>query len=606
MDRSILLEERNFTIKPKRNTSVETIVIGIDSETCYGEPITIQLYSNEQSNMTKCLWVNGGNASTKLFSFLDKQAKPHAYYRMYGHHLKFDLISFFWENYYDLADLDGFEFTIGNWIISGFYGTPCFVRAIHKTKKCKVEIVDSFLWFSSSLAVAADTYCPDIPKLTRPKGLGTTKYKKTDYDFIDYAMQDSIIAARLGRLIENMHVDLQIKPQVSLAGMSSQTFLAHFLKHEIKQVPLDFIQPSVAAYHGGKNNTYPGAAPRWHIGINSYDLKSAYPYAMTFVPGFSNEAFYRTFRHNRPSVLKSVPEHGTYCISGTIKECEWPCLFNHNFTKATGVVKDLWVSGFDLNEALRTEEVKLKSIFGCYYDAPDSEDRPLKRFIDHFYKDKEFAENPIDRFRAKILMNSLYGKFIQTKETHVDDNGHVARVRVAAGLFQPMIAGSITSHTRATMHYLEHELKAIHTATDGIFTYNTAPKNLKLPKKGLGSLELEAQGDLALIRNKLYILYSEDGKIPSTVFTSAKDKSKPKKIKKHARHAFMGTLRNLEEYLAFGKRAYTVNKPNTLKDAIKRDLIPNEFTDKKYVLRVGAMSTFDIAKHKNLIKRGKK
>lgn len=578
------IELPNFhIIKPKRNRPMETIVAGIDSETFRGEPITIQIYSDEEPKLNKILWITGNSACAELFKFLSRTIKT-GYYRFYCHNLKFDAISFFWNMKQDLIDITGFEFTQAGWTISGYYGQPTFFTA---TKKgARIDFVDSYLWFSTSLAQAAKVYCPELPKLPMPKGLGNKRFTKKDHDFVDYAMQDAIIGARLGRMIDDMHTQLDIKPSLSLASMSASVFSNHFLKHEICQVPHKFLRGAVYAYHGGKNNVITGAAPAWHMDINSYDVSSAYPYSMTQLPGYADVSNYKEWKRGH-SRIRRVPDDGVYLISGKVSNCEWPSLFHHDFSPIKGEsIKDVWTTGYELNEALRTREIKLTSLKGLYYDAPDSEDRPLKRFADHFYSAKESAKDDVQKFRNKIVVNSLYGKFIQTKEVYADDgSGNVIRQKVAAGMFQPMIAGTITGHTRSIMHYLEHELEAIHTATDGIYTYNH-PNKLKLPKKGLGSLKYEGSGTLALVRNKLYVLYAEDGKIFSQHF-------KDKMIKKYARHGFMGTLSDLEAFLAFGKRKYRINKPNTLRDALNRGLTPNEFTVREYTLKAGNMKVYE-------------
>src|SRR5690606_14546721 len=124
--------------------------IGIDSETCKGEPITIQLYSDMEPRFNKCIFVDGNNSSAALFRHLSKHCRPGGYYRIYGHNLKFDAVSFFWSRYEELADIEGFDFQIGDWVIHGFYGTPTFITATKDN--IRVEFVDSYLWFATSLA----------------------------------------------------------------------------------------------------------------------------------------------------------------------------------------------------------------------------------------------------------------------------------------------------------------------------------------------------------------------------------------------------------------------------------------------------------------------
>jgi hypothetical protein len=96
-------------------------------------------------------------------------------------------------------------------------------------------------------------------------------------------------------------------------------------------------------------------------------------------------------------------------------------------------------------------------------------------------------------------------------------------------------------------------------------------------------LKIEARGDLALIRGKCYILYGKGGKTPSQFF-------KGKRILKYAKHGFMGTVYDLEKYLAHGVREYKASRPNRLRESIKRGLAVNDFVERPYVLKVGDMA----------------
>ena len=189
----------------------------------------------------------------------------------------------------------------------------------------------------------------------------------------------------------------------------------------------------------------------------------------------------------------------------------------------------------------------------------------------------------------KLILNSVSGKFIQTRKagscayTDIDANVTVsASELVAGGMFHPFIASAITAHTRARIHQLEHKYKAIHTATDGIMTQ---ARNVKAVGRGLGALTLEAQNaNLLLLRNKCYVLYTskDDKTVPSFTF-------KGKHIRKYALHGFQGNVTTLEKLVASGNRRYEVNRPNRLKEALKRKLVPNLFVKRSYVLKIGAL-----------------
>ena len=181
----------------------------------------------------------------------------------------------------------------------------------------------------------------------------------------------------------------------------------------------------------------------------------------------------------------------------------------------------------------------------------------------------------------KILLNALYGKFIQSREVEAADGN----VRWRHGpLYHPMLASLITGHTRAVMHRLEHEVEAIHTATDGVFCgINKSPRDGVFswaPQSGLGSIESEGRDmTLCMLRNKLYILYARDGDYASA--------TRPGEyVHKFAKHGFQGTLQQLEECAAYDTRNYTVHKPNTLKTSVNRGLVPNKFEDRALSLNL--------------------
>src|SRR5687767_9564306 len=187
-------------------------------------------------------------------------------------------------------------------------------------------------------------------------------YTAKDHTFVDYAMRDAEVAFFLGLAIERFHEELQIPSQISLASMAAAVFRIHYMQANIYQPPLhQWMVGAAASYHGGVNRVRPNSAPSWHLNVSALDLSSAYPHAMDGFPAFSDEKGYKKFKAGNP---RSVPALGIYQISGLTSECDWPALFNHDFSPLQGKFKDVWVSGFELNEALATHEVSLKSISG--------------------------------------------------------------------------------------------------------------------------------------------------------------------------------------------------------------------------------------------------
>jgi hypothetical protein len=310
---------------------------------------------------------------------------------------------------------------------------------------------------------------------------------------------------------------------------------------------------------------------------------------MRGMPAFSNARAYRRVRIKAAN--RTFPEYGVYRVRGRVADCAWPVLFSHGFKPLRGNIASVYVQGFELGEAVRSGEFEPTGTFsGWVYDQEKDPIAPaLRAFVDDFYAKKESERSKVRRTMYKFILNSTSGKFIQTRKrgvcayTDIDAGVTVNAAELeAGGMFHPFIASAITAHTRAGIHRLEHQYKALHTATDGIFTQSAvAQKDLGA---GVGGVVKEYEKcDLMLIRNKCYVLYTDKKTdLPSRAF-------KGKYIAKEARHGFQGTVYDLERLIATGRRKYSVNKPWRLKEALKRGKTPNEFREQEYTLKVGPL-----------------
>lgn len=548
-------------------------IIGFDSETLQGPPITFQFHSNEFKKITGCVFI--GERSPTLVFLRQLEKLPPGHYRMYGHNLEFDMLSALWDARVKIRD-GNINLRIGAWTIEGRYSKPVFAN--FTDGKRHIELVDSFLWFMTSLEKAAELVCPDVPKLLRPPGLGEKNFSPKDEDFRAYAMRDAVIAYYLGLAIEKFHAELEIPSQISLASMAAAVFRLKYMQADIYQPPLyEWMVGAAASYHGGVNRIRPDAKETWHMNVTALDISSAYPDAWDDLPDFADPNRYKAFRTKSISNLKSVPRYGVYKISGHTMTCDWPALFNHDFKPLQGRFEDVWVCSYELNEALSTGEVRLKSISGYYYDW-DGGYSPFSAYAQDFYRSKTEAKDAVMRFMHKITLNAPTGKLIQTSPDYTLVDGQLVKIRRAGGLYHPFAASLTTGHTRAAIHALEHKHEALHTATDGIFV----PGNIRGAKqKTLGAVVAEGHGDLALFRNKLYIFYTNDkgeGAYESQAF-------KGRYILKCARHGFQGTVGDLERMLLTPDRSYKTNKPIKLKTAIRTKDTPNKFVVKERKLR---------------------
>jgi hypothetical protein len=573
-------------IRPNHKGSrMDKIVYGADTETYRGLPMTLQFYSEDVA-CERIEWVDAKSAQNVFLKWC-KSLRVKCQHIVYIHNLAFDLPELLWRKKENLVSAGSgeFDFSAAGFRIHGVYGAPTFAR-INDSAGRSIYLIDSFSFYRGSLASAADLFCPDLPKLDHPAQLGEKLFTKRDTAFVAYAMRDAVVAYHIGKAIQKIHEEFDLTQCVSVADLAARIFRHRFLTYTIPQPSRDIIDVSLESYHGGKNNiTVPAG---WYTGVSALDLSSAYPAAMRDMPAFSNEKLYRKYRAK--GSVHTVPDYGVYRVSGCVDACAWPSVFSHGFKPLRGEIHAVSIQGFELNGALKRNEIHPSKVTGWYYDKErDAQAPALRGFCDEFYARKSEESDPVLRQMWKFILNSISGKFIQTRKrgaisyTDIDaDATTTAADLVAGGMFHPFIASAITAHTRSRIHDLEHKWSAIHTATDGIMTLDSRARAVG---SGMGSITLEAKdATLLLIRNKCYVLYAAKSSktTPSLVF-------KGKHILKSARHGFQGSVTELERLIASGRRQYNVSRPHRLKEAINRGLTPNEFATRTYTLKVGAL-----------------
>ncbi len=559
---------------------MDTYIIGGDTETLRGQPMTMQFYSPELG-MEDMVWCEG--KGLRPFTRWVRSLPTKAQCVMYVHFLEFDMIEFLYELRKELAR-DEFDFNYDSFRFSGVFGGPNFFRCVGRDRS--LLVVDSWSYYRGSLDQAAALYCPELPKLRRPNSLGSKSFGPRDTEFCEYAMRDSIIAYRIGCSIQKLVEEYDVPQPVSVADFAGKVFRRRFVQTTIHQPPLDCIHASLKAYHGGVNRW--NKKPGWHIGVHSSDIKSAYPFAGTMLPAFSSPKLFRQVRL-KPRSSRDLNLCGVYCISGQAPDStSYPALFDHGFKPLAGEFQRVWVHGFELARALDASLVKLSgAVLGWIYEwERDSVPSPFAAYFETFYKAKESQTDKIRKEQDKFTLNSLTGKLIQTKKgpavTTIDaDTGEITTAAdlEAGGLCHPFAAAFITAHTRASINIYEPRLDAIHTATDGLFH---RLRGAHKKTKELGGLNYEGSGDLLMFRNKLYVFYAPEGSeegFPSKTFAG-------RRILKFAKHGFQGSVYELEAMAATGRRSYEVTGPTKLKTSLRTGLQVNDFVPRSMQLRV--------------------
>lgn len=548
-DKIIKLNHRSY---PKRYK-----LFTCDTETIVGEPYTIQLYDGNEVFFE---YVNKDNILDVFLKYLYERGLSKQLNLVYFHNIVYDMSVILYKYHKEFLNKKKIKINHRGFKIIFVYSNTSF--CILKRKNKRFLCLDSFAFMNTSLEKFAEIIKSDYKKLEKPEFLGIRKpkNKKEKKIFEEYAKQDVIVLYEISKWILSKHKEYNIYPSFSNANFSERIFRHYFIKPEMKITlpPDDWVEKCILSYHGGKNGFYLDNTKGVYLlkdGVE-VDIVSAYPFAMTKIPNFS------------AGVYKEVDNidyeyEGVYVVDGICLNDKYPVIFDHNFKpiKYGEKIENICITSYELKEALRNNEIEIKKVKGLIYIPKNIFYNPLEEFVRDFFDKKSNAKDYDEKLFYKIILNSLYGKFIQSIEVdemdkkeneildyEISDNKLKKKEKIyrAGSCFNPFIATLITGFVRAYLHSLEHKYNAYHSSTDSIII-----KNQKLENIGsdLGQLEVKVKGDCYLFRNKLYIWIVDN------------------KISKYALHGFLGTPEQLLMMLRDKKTHYKVKKMIKVREA---------------------------------------
>lgn len=439
-------------------------------------------------------------------------------------------------------------------------GKPCFIKI--RRDKVTYTIIDTFSFFPCKLETALESIGGPVRKLDtfkKDKLFGkriipkreVAPYQKADAEGV-YALLAEIIG---------LHEEYSTRLCVSLPMLAGKIFRHTCLKEDFVRLPAPVLAGALLSYHGGKN--YPQTEmfktgkvkSRWYRNVYDVDIKSAFPEAMRQLPNFEAGKWIETRKLSE--ALKRP--HGVYKVWGETKDCPWGSIFSHDFKKIAGTVQAVWITGYELIEAVKSKEFRCDEIRG-YHFVDDGGQSAFKIFVDRFFALKESAPNKVKRNFYKLILNSLYGKFIQR---NLRDDGN----REAGSMFDPAVATLITGYVRAKIHRLEHKYKSLHTATDGFITkIKPDPEDLG---ESLGCLTSVPNLNVLIIRNKLYLLYNQKGEL----------------VKKGL-HGYQGKAEDLLKLWTKDKKEYRITRLASWAEAFNLGVIPGMEINREMELRI--------------------
>jgi hypothetical protein len=573
---------------------IDSYVIGFDSEadtSSDGRPMCFQysLPNVAEENTIIQIVPPEHNAGLGCFlDFLDDHCTdPNETYLIYGWNVSYELTQLF----HDLPKevINESEWRLHNvrreskrygWAIT-VANEKRQVVEFHKGN-VTVQFLDGTAFYKTSLDKAAKML--GVGSKYEMSALDRSDFTRRDLldtDFIRYAKRDAYITRLIGEYIQEQHRAFGIRTCISAPHFAATVFKTSFLTTSVVCPSRDIEQAGLYSYHGGKNGYYL-TEPASYATIYNYDITSAYPEAMKHLPNIELGGWKQVNHY----------EHGKlaiYNVTLQYRKCKYGGLQTHEGPWANSGRIQLWTTSYELDEVLQQGEARVISCTGYVFSGPVG--GPLSDYVDKFFAVKSTSVGP-ERETAKLLLNSLYGKFFQKQPIGcignydldkaswiISDGNNQDFDYEAGGLYNPPIASLITGYVRAKIHRLEHKYESVMTSTDGLFGLNQPDRDDV--GRSLGQLTVK-RGSLRIWRERLYIFDSDDGeqKFALHGFHGHVSCNKPTCV--------VGHLKDIP--LAHGDYTYYGNQMITLKmstrDHRANSYSPGQFVKMPFTLRI--------------------
>lgn len=553
-------------IKPLEKPYTEWKHYGLDVEAeMDGKLYSIQMSDDDDKIYAECSHFSESQRMRLIADFTTEQKAI-----IWSHNSSYDVGQIFKEF---IMENEMTQSVIAGWDVEKMYPHPTYFKC---TKKKRVLIFsDTFQFFRTSLDNAGDILGIGS-KEYKPDYLGKRVPDKKEIDeFVKYAIKDAELVRKVGKKgIDQIHKesDVYVDYSVSSASLSSKIFRREFLNRRIpypkpKGIEMKYMEKKsdhdivtemgLRSYNGGRTESFCFGTTKAEI----FDYSSHYPSAMSNIKIPVEAGAWRR-------VEDYVSPHAFYYIKAKVPNenvLPFP-VFRDRLMFPAGKLKGV-VTGYEAKQIVKHCEIE--EIEGIIYTGETNES--FTNFVKKYYRKKNEAkanDNTVDYWRYKLLLNSLYGKTLQTvdreqgeqtvdlteKEKEEIEEGSV----IAGGMFNSAIGSWITGWARAKLFedMKKEDADILYCDTDSIGIKTQSSYDFEIGE-GLGALEKEASGYGTFLREKLYLFSTEDGE-----------------ILKAGRHAFWRETEDMIRMIGKMSDTYQVRKMIKLKEAYRRGMKP--------------------------------
>ncbi len=379
----------------------------------------------------------------------------------------------------------------------------CFYKKFHYaviSNKCltvrkgknAIHIYDLLNFYNMSLNKAAEVYLNDKKIDIETKSFWPYYVCQNWTKISNYCIRDSILCNRLADILIKRFEKYGIYPKklYSVAYISYQYFrqktayvtVKRYWEHE-----REVLRYAMESYNGGKFEVTEKGTGYYY----EYDIVSAYPYEISNLADISWARIVRDKKYRKYALygfIRCKVDIPFDCYSPVVmKRKQLNCYpvgqFERTITKTE--YEYLISQGADI------------TITDAYWLHLDNRQYPYKKEINRLVKLKQrfkAEHKDLDYQTIKILMNSLYGKFVQLikKEDYY----------AAGSNWNPIFGAIITGNCRCRMSALQQEnnnIVAVHT--DSVIS------TARLPFTGsdsIGDLSFETEGQGVILGSGIY------------------------------------------------------------------------------------------------------
>ncbi len=440
-------------------------------------------------------------------------------------------------------------------------GSVVMCRIMYKEKR--IEFRDSYAILPASLERLTNDFNVEHKKLKMDYELGVN-----DKNFVQYFNND------LMGLYEVLEQSQSLLEKLTLAGNTMNIFIKKFYKEKISNNSLKLNELFRQGYYGGRVEIFKLRG----VELNYYDINSLYPSVM------HDFEYPLIENHNYEYTNEYIPDTlGYYYCNIKTPDMNIPILPYRREDKKLIFPVGSWSGWYYSPEIAKARELGYKIDVKRGYVFKKT-DYIFKDFVEYYYNIKRHSSGS-KKAIAKLLLNSLYGKFGQRTEfdEFIIGNGseryfyipflNLTRTkRVSYAKYQHSeIAGLITSYARVRLYELFERAgieNIYYCDTDSIIT-----SSLLKTSDALGDIKNEsAISEFIAIAPKVYAYTSKDN---GEVVIKAKGLN--------AKQLSFEDFRNAIYRNDFSKFVYEYERIATFKQYSVRHL--NNFSDKLKVIR---------------------